>query len=128
MAEAEDGEGTAAVALVVDLMFASRVTGAARQVGARVVTVSRAEKLMEEVRRRRPRLVIVDLEARGTDVPALLARLKADPETAEIPVLGFGSHVNRDALLAGRQAGADRVLARSAFVARLPELLRGAGG
>jgi CheY-like chemotaxis protein len=59
------------------------------------------------------------------DVPALIARLKSDPETATIPVIAFGSHVNAEALRAAREAGADRVLARSAFVRDLPALLGG---
>jgi hypothetical protein len=39
-------------------------------------------------------------------------------------VVAFGPHREGDAFRAAREAGADRVLARSAFVERLPELLR----
>ncbi len=115
---------TTAVALVADLMFASRVSGAARVAGVEAVTVNRADRLIEEVHRRRPRLVLIDLEARGVDAPAVVAQLKADPATAGLVVVAFGSHVNREALQAARSAGADRVLVRSAFVRELPELLR----
>lgn len=120
----ESGE-TAAVALVADLMFASRVRGAAAAVGVEAKTVSRADALVEETRKLRPRLVLLDLEARGVDVPALVARLREDPDTAGVPIIAFGSHVNREALQGARRAGVDRVLARSAFVRELPELLRG---
>lgn len=120
----ESGE-TAAVALVADLMFASRVRGAAAAIGVEAKTVSRADALVEETRRLRPRLVLLDLEARGVDVPALVARLREDPDTAGVPIIAFGSHVNREALQGARRAGVDRVLARSAFVRELPELLRG---
>lgn len=123
--EGEQGGGTAAVALVADMMFASRVRGTATAIGAAAVTVTRAEKLLEETRRLRPRVVLIDIDARGVDVPGLIARLKSDPELAEIPVIAFGSHVNADALRAAREAGADRVLARSAFVRDLPVLLGG---
>jgi CheY-like chemotaxis protein len=121
--EGERSGGTAAVALVADMMFASRVRGTATAVGVEAVTVTRAEKLVEETRRLRPRVVLIDIDARGVDVPALIARLKSDPETASVPVIAFGSHVNADALRAAREAGADRVLARSAFVRDLPTLL-----
>jgi len=123
--ESEQGGGTAAVALVADMMFASRVRGTATAIGAAAVTVTRAEKLLEETRRLRPRVVMIDIDARGVDVPGLIARLKSDPETSAIPVVAFGSHVNADALRAAREAGADRVLARSAFVRDLPALLGG---
>jgi hypothetical protein len=41
------------------------------------------------------------------------------------PVIAFASHLDVDAIRAARDAGADRVLVRSAFVATLPDLLRG---
>jgi hypothetical protein len=51
--------------------------------------------------------------------------LKADPELRTLLVVAFGSHLDREALQAARSAGADRVLARSAFVRELQPLLRG---
>lgn len=122
------GERVAAVALVADLMFASRVRGAASAAGVEAVTVSSADRLLEEVRRRRPRVVLVDLETRNVDAAGVVARLKADPATAGTPVIAFGSHVNGEVLVAARGAGADRVLARSAFVRELPSILRGPPG
>ena len=120
-----EGKPTAAVALVADLLFASKVRGAASAAGVEATTVTKGEALLAEVRARSPRLVLIDLESRGVDAPALVAALKADPGTADIPVVAFGSHVNGEALKAAREAGADRVLARSAFVRELPSLLAG---
>ena len=40
-----------------------------------------------------------------------------------IPVLAFGSHVDEAALEAAREAGASRVVPRSVFASRLPELI-----
>lgn len=114
---------TAAVALVADLMFASRVRGAAAAAGVSVVTVSRANEVEEEVRRLRPRLVLLDIDTRGAGIGGLIQRLKADPETVAAQIVVFGPHVDSIALLAAREAGADRVLARFAFVRDLPALL-----
>ena len=121
-----EGQGaTAAVALVADMIFASRVRGAAQSAGVTAVTVSSAARLVESARQLRPRVLLIDLETRGVDAAALVAQLKGAAETAAIPIVAFGSHLNVDALHAAREAGADRVLARSAFVRDLPELLRG---
>ena len=117
--------GGLALALVADLLFASRIRGAASAVGAQALTVRTADELIEWSRAMAPRLILLDLEARGVDAPALIERLKADPELSSVPVIAFGSHVRGEALLAARRAGADRVLARSAFVRDLPSLLRG---
>ena len=43
----------------------------------------------------------------------------------EAPVVGFANHTNREAMDAALAAGADQVLARSAFFARLDDLLFG---
>ncbi|HUE77035.1 MAG TPA: hypothetical protein VMM83_03760 [Longimicrobiales bacterium] len=107
----------AITALVADLMFASRVRGVAP--GAR--TVHRGDAL-EGATGPATRLVLVDLHASGA-LQAIEA-LRAAGTTAQI--VAFGSHVETDALQAARAAGADRVLARSAFVRELPALVRGA--
>jgi hypothetical protein len=60
--------------------------------------------------------VVVDLARPGV-VDALGELAVLDPRPT---ILGFGSHVDREQLTAARHAGADRVLARSAFFADLP--------
>jgi len=126
--DAADGtagrEQVHALALVADLIFASRIRGVAETVGARVHIARSAAELLDAARNALPRLVLLDLDARGVDVPALVGSLKADPSLATIPLVVFGAHVEGEALRAARMAGADRVLARSAFVRELPNLLR----
>jgi len=119
----EDPEGGAVLALVADLIFAARVRGAA-PVGVAVRTTSRAAQLKEEALMGVPRLILVDLAARDEPV-ALVAWVRAQPSLLAVPVVAFGSHVDRERLEAARAAGAHRVLARSAFVRELPELFRG---
>ncbi|HEX8919687.1 MAG TPA: hypothetical protein VF898_14380 [Chloroflexota bacterium] len=67
----------------------------------------------------RPRLVLVDLDAR-VDIPAIIEALKRET-TGQ--VVAFGPHLDADKLKAARAAGANRVLARSKFVANLPAIL-----
>jgi DNA-binding NarL/FixJ family response regulator len=114
-----DNHAPAIAALVADLMFASRVRGAAP--GAR--TVHSADAL-QAVIGPATRLILVDLHARGA-IDAIAA-VRENGTTAAI--VAFGSHVETDALQAARAAGADRVLARSAFVRELPDLVRQAEG
>jgi CheY-like chemotaxis protein len=74
------------------------------------------------VRRELPDLVIVDLTSAG-DPLALVRALKTTPETRPVPLVGFYPHVEGALREAALAAGADRVLPRSAFTARLAELL-----
>lgn len=124
MPEAADAGAGVVLAVVNDLIFASRIRGAADAADAAVVVVQSADEVEARARELDPRLLLLDLDAHAADPPALIARLKAAPETAALPIIGFASHVNRDAIQAARDAGADRVLARSAFVRELPALLR----
>jgi CheY-like chemotaxis protein len=111
-------------AACADLIFGARVRAAAEAAGWQALLISPRDAAANRIRTELPRLVLLDLDARWLDAVALIAALKADPATAAIPVVAFASHVRTDALAAAREAGADRVLARSAFVRQLPELLR----
>jgi len=66
-------------------------------------------------------VAIVDLEAAGASAPEAIGTLVR----AGVVVLAFGPHVRAEALAAARAAGAV-ALPRSAFLARLPELLTAA--
>lgn len=110
------------LAAVADLMFASRIRAAAPP-GLELQFARTSEDVLARARSLRPALLLVDLNLAAIDPPGTIARLKADPETRGIRVVGFVSHVQSDLVAAARAAGIDEVLARSAFVARLPELL-----
>lgn len=122
-----DNDFQTTLAICADLLFAARIRGAGEQVGVPVETMSRGDAL-ERARALAPGLILLDLDARWLDAPALIRALKADAVLAAVPVIAFVSHVREDAIGAARDAGADRVLARSAFARQLPELLRAAGG
>ena len=115
------------LAAVDDLMFLSKIQQTARLIGALVEAVD-PRKLEQRVAREDVRGVILDLNHRtGSAVEALRA-LKANPATAHVPVVGFVSHVQSDLIAAARDGGCDEVLARSAFAAQLPQLLRQLAG
>jgi CheY-like chemotaxis protein len=119
----DTGSDRTVVVVVDDLMFGSRVRAAAQQAGVSASFVRSTDDLV--ARAAGANLVLLDLNTRWLDAPAAIRSLKADAATASVPVVAFGPHVDGEALTAARDAGADRVLARSAFVRLLPELLRG---
>jgi CheY-like chemotaxis protein len=121
----DSSPGPSILALVADLLFASRIRGVATMLGLPVATVGTPAALLNSARKERPALILIDLDARVGDAPALIRELKADPELCAIRVIAFGSHLEREVLLEARAAGADRVMARSAFVRELKDLLEG---
>ena len=108
-------------ALVTDLIFATKIQSTAREVGAAVKVVRSIEKLQERLNSGADSLVIVDLNAEGIDV---IDAIKLCRAAAHRPrTMAYASHVQADLIGAARAAGADEVMARSAFAARLPDLL-----
>ena len=116
------------LAAVDDLMFSSRISTAAKGVGAELKFTRSVDAVLGAARATPPpTLVILDLNGVRMKPLEIIAALKADPALAAIPIVGFVSHVDTATIEAARQAGVDRVLARSAFVEQLPQLLEAGG-
>ena len=113
----------AVVALVDDLMFVSRIDEAARAHGLDVRSVRKVADLLDSCRAG-ARLVLMDLDSPRLPVMEALSSLCADAAFADVPVVGFFSHVHADRGRQARAAGCRHTLPRSAFVEQLPELLR----
>jgi CheY-like chemotaxis protein len=111
---------------VDDLMFSSRISTAAKAAGAPIRFARSADAVLEAARAEKPTLVILDLNSARTRPMEILGALKRDPALADVPTVGFVSHVDTATIEAARKAGVDRVLARSAFVEQLPGLLQAA--
>ncbi len=111
-------------AVVDDLFFIGKLSGTAKQVGITLQTTTAAQFSLEAVRQQKPALAIFDLNATTANALDLIRQLKADPELAAIPVVGFFSHVQVELMRAAQEAGCDEVMPRSKFTATLPDLLR----
>jgi len=111
------------LALVPDLMFATRIESALGYLGYRPLIVKDAAGLLAAAHIQAPALVLVDLAAVGVDVPAAITALKASPVTRAIPLVAFGPHLDEAARAAARAAGADAVVANSKLALDLPGLL-----
>lgn len=108
------------VALVSDLIFASKITGVAAHLEISVQVLRRQDDLIAAAGI--AAAALLDLSIEDLDAPDLIRRLKAS--APQLPVVAFLPHVAVQLASAARQAGADYVLARSAFVKKLPDLLR----
>jgi len=111
-----------ALILSDDLIFTSRIMGAAQAHGQTAEQARSVERLNTLARQTAPVCIFVDLEFPALNVPEMLAELRAACEPTPF-VVAYGSHVDAAGLHAARVAGCDRVLPRSAFVEQLPEEL-----
>ena len=111
------------LAAVDDLLFSSKIRTTAKQAGVDLSFARTPSEIVERARALQPSLVIFDLDSAKASPIETVTALKRDPTLASIRTLGFVSHVHTELIDAARRAGIDDVMARSAFAARLAEIL-----
>jgi DNA-binding NarL/FixJ family response regulator len=104
-----------------DLMFSSRVGGAAKALGVTVQLVADPAALPDKLTAD-CRLVLVDLTLDRLNLPAVVRAVKAAAPAAR--VIAYGAHVDEAALADAAEAGCDQVLTRGQFHQQHADLLR----
>ena len=114
-------QGTRRVLGVLDdLLFTVKIADAAKRNGLQTQFVkSEVDALAAAAEG--PMLIILDLNANSVEPIALITKLK---EQGKVPVIAFVSHVQGELKQRAHEAGADMVMARSAFSTNLPQILK----
>jgi CheY-like chemotaxis protein len=112
------------VALIPDLIFRTKVSGTGAALGIPVACAATAGEVATLVQADPPRLILVDLNAPPGEVTAAI---QAGRAAGCRRIVAFYAHIETELAEAARQSGATDVMPRSAFNARLPELLADAG-
>jgi CheY-like chemotaxis protein len=115
------------LAAVEDLLFRSKISETAEQLGIEAGFPRSKGKLLETLRESPPDLLVLDLNSARFEPLELLRTVKSVETTQRVPTVGFLSHVQGDLAVAARNAGCDHVMARSAFTKDLPRILSGDG-
>jgi DNA-binding NarL/FixJ family response regulator len=108
--------------LTPNLLFSSMVTGTAAANGKEVAIAEDLAEAEGLCRDRAVTFVIIDLSVTAPDIATIVARLRE--AAGAVPMIAFGSHVDKARLDEARAAGCDEVMPRSRFSSELPELLR----
>lgn len=111
------------LAIVGDLIFASKIGETAKRTGIAVDFATTEQKVMDFAAQQ-PRLIIIDLNFNTINPLSLIGKLKQHPNLHHTTILGFLSHVQADLKLAAQNAGCDLVLPRSAFSQNLSDILK----
>jgi CheY-like chemotaxis protein len=113
------------LAAVEDILFRSKISETASSLGIEATFPRNPRRLLEAMHGSPPDLLVLDLNSARFEPLALLQSIKSDDASRDVRTVGFLSHVQKDLAVAAREAGCDRVLARSAFTKELPQLLAG---
>ena len=108
------------LALVDDLFFQAKILETAKQLGVAVHTSTTSDALLAEIAKEKPKLVIVDLNARGTPLQAIERVCAGSPG---LPLIAFLSHVQTELAEKARAAGCTQVMPRSQFTRELATIL-----
>jgi DNA-binding NarL/FixJ family response regulator len=108
------------LALVDDLFFQAKMMETARQLGVELRACATADALLDEVRKQRPKLVVVDLNARNNPLVAIEQMTNT---AGGIPLVAFLSHVQTELAQQARTAGCREVMPRSQFAQELATIL-----
>lgn len=104
-----------------DLMFSSRVLGAAKQLGVDLQLVPNPTDLSTRLTSG-CKLLMIDLAQPQLDVSVAITALRQAAPGAKS--VAFGSHVDTASLAAAKDAGCDVVMSRSQFQNQYLDLLR----
>ena len=113
------------IAAVEDLLFKSKILETAKELDVDAKFPRKPRKLLDAVEESPPDLLILDLNSSHFEPLELLRTVKSDETLREVPTVGFLSHVQKDLAVAAKEAGCDRIMARSAFTKDLPKIIAG---
>ena len=111
-------------AVVDDLFFIVKINDAAKRAGMQIEFLKSEQDLVEKALAERPALLIVDLNCTSVRPLSLISNVKREVALKDLSVIAFVSHVQGELKMQAQSAGADMVLARSAFSINLPQILR----
>lgn len=116
---------TKILALVSDLLFTVKINEAAKRNGMQIDYVKNDDDFLARLQEKpAPKLVIMDLNIASASPVELIEKIKGQDETKAISVLGYVSHIQGELKVKAQEAGADAVLARSAFSQNLAQILK----
>jgi len=108
--------------VVSDLIFATKIRSTAATLGVEVAIVRDRAAMLAHLDD--AATVVLDLNLDGDDAVELIRLARARPSPPRI--VAYCAHVDKDLATSAEEAGADRVMPRSQFVAVLPEILTNA--
>jgi PleD family two-component response regulator len=112
------------LAVVDDLLFTVKISDAAKRVGLDAEFVKSEHDLLDKAAEERPLLIILDLNANSVQPLKLISTLKANDDLKSISIIAFLSHIQGELKQKAQEAGANMVMARSAFSQNLQQILK----
>jgi two-component system cell cycle response regulator DivK len=123
---AGETQGTGALVLIVDDSADAREMYGAylRYSGFRVVTANNGEEGLAAAHAEWPAIIVMDLSMPQMDGWEAIRHLRADPITADIPIVALSAYAFGDAPLDAREVGADLCLSKPCLPPQVARVVR----
>jgi CheY-like chemotaxis protein len=112
-----------ALLLYEKLMPGSQLVNRLTDLKYRVQTINEPSTLVECAEQAKPMLLIADLESSRNDTCPAIARLKQNPATSHLPVIGIIKEENSPLHTAAQAAGINLIVTEAAILNHLEPLL-----
>lgn len=112
------------IAVVDDLLFTVKINDAAKRVGLDVEFLKSERDVLDKAANEKPLLIIIDLNNNSVEPLQMIEKLKAHGDLKKISLIGYLSHVQGELKQKAHEAGANIVMARSAFSQNLQQILK----
>ena len=112
------------LAVVEDLLFTVKISDAAKRAGLDVEFVKSEQDVLDKATHEKRLLVILDLNFTAVQPLKLISTMKSNGDMKQISVIGYLSHVQGELKQQAQEAGANIVMARSAFSQNLQQILK----
>ena len=111
------------LAVVSDLFFSVKLSEAAKRNGLAIEFVKDGKELLEKAKSR-PTVIVFDLNFESIEPLKLISELKESPETKNVSLIGYLSHIQGELKQQAQEAGCDMVMARSALSQNLMQIFK----
>jgi len=112
-----------ALVLYEKLLPGSQLVNRLQDMGYRVQSLTDPTALIDQARKEKPLVVMVDCGPRREDVCAAIARLREEPDTRHLPVIALVGSRDQPSQEAARLAGATLVVNDTAILTHLDHFL-----
>jgi len=106
------------IAAIPDVFFRAKVVETAKHLSVTLGIARDADELLQQIRTEKPRLILMDLQAKAWQALDTMVALEG------IPVVGYLAHEEVELREQALAAGCGEVLTKGQFSASLPTLLR----
>jgi CheY-like chemotaxis protein len=105
------------------LLPGSQLVNRLQDLGYRVQTVTNPSHVLTVAKKEKALFILMDLKIQSGSTAWVIQDLKKHPDTAHIPILGFGTKKEEKLQQEATKAGANLVALDDALLQQLPQLL-----